>query len=448
VVSRAVLCAALAAPALALSQPAGPARGTLPHVHRVADALTRIGDDYVDAVPREPLVARCIDGALAWLAERKQPMEAPPPDTQADARIGSLFLSAAERDPGLDLGKLADACLMRVVEGLDRLSQYLDKEAFDAMRAFGPFGAIGIEIMRDGDYTRIVGTIDGTPAARSDLGRADLIVSVDGTSTRGLSLQDVSKLLRGAPGSALVLEIQRTGVPGTLKREFKREIIRVPPVRMAPLEGGLVYLRIAQFQDALTDRFPQAVREAAAKTPGGLKGAIIDLRNNPGGLLSTCVAVAAAFLPPTAMVVELRGRTEYNNRKLHAKREDIDQRSRYGNQSPQLAEPLFSLPLAVLINGKSAACSEILAAAMQDHGRGKVVGEPSFGVGTVQTILPFGSSAALKITTARYFRPNGTAMDGRPVMPDVAVASGDDVAIFGTDADPALAAARRLLLPN
>jgi len=204
-------------------------------------------------------------------------------------------------------------------------------------------------------------------------------------------------------------------------------------------------VRITQFQENTRERFMQRVTEEAARLPEGLAGVILDLRNNPGGLLDSCVGVAAAFLPANALIVELRGRNEDNNRKLLARRDDIQ---RFGSSRwpVQLPEPLRSVRLAVLVNAKSAACSEIVAAAMQDYERAKVIGATTFGIGRVQTIVPMGDSSALRISTARYFRPGGAPMENSPVLPDVQLAPGDDASVFGGANDPALPAARKLLL--
>jgi carboxyl-terminal processing protease len=441
---RFLACAALTAlPCIASGQSAGP---TLSHAKRVADVIRRIGEDYVDVLEQGPLAERCIEGATVWLAKSNQRLDPVPAGPVLQARLDKMFLDAAQRYPDADLAKLADACIHRVFESLDKHSSYLDRDSFRAMFNTGRGTAgIGIEIETEGEYVRIVSSIEGTPAARSDLARHDRIVSVNGAPTRGLSLMQVVALLRGEPGSAMALEIERPGTAGTLRREFKRENIRVETVRGGLLEGRLLYVRITQFQENTRERFMQRVTEEAARLPEGLAGVILDLRNNPGGLLDSCVGVAAAFLPANSLIVELRGRNEDNNRKLLARRDDI-QRFNSNKWPVQLPEPLRSVRLAVLVNAKSAACSEIVAAAMQDYERAKVIGATTFGIGRVQTIVPMGDSSALRISTARYFRPGGAPMENSPVLPDVQLAPGEDASVFGGANDPALPAARKLLL--
>jgi carboxyl-terminal processing protease len=433
-----------ALPGIAAGQTADLARS---HSNRVSEVLRRIDTDYVDPVEQGPLVDRCIDGAIAWLAKGNQALEPIPADPVPGLRVGKLFLEAVRRYPGADLAKLADACLSRVLEGLDKQSNYIDRDSFKDMMASSRGGSagIGIEIQTEGEQVRIVASIEGTPAARSDLAYNDVIVSVNGIPTQGMSLALVVALLRGAPGSDMVLEIKRPGTAGTLRREFKREIIRVDSVRSGLLEGRLLYVRISQFQSNTRERFLRALRDEAAKLPDGLAGVVLDLRNNPGGLLESCVGVAAAFLPANALIVELRGRNEQNNRKLLARSEDVE---RFGGVrlATQLPEPLRSVPLVILVNAKSAACSEIVAAAMQDYERAKVIGARTFGIGKVQTIVPLGDSSAMRLSTARYYRPGGAPMENSPVLPDALLELGDDPRVFGSATDPALPAARKLLL--
>jgi carboxyl-terminal processing protease len=446
VLFRILACAALTAlPCIASGQSAGP---TFSHAKRVADVIRRIGEDYVDVLEQGPLVERCNEGAAAWLAKSNQRLDPVSAGPLLQVRLEKMFLDVAQRYPDADLAKLADACIHRVFEGLDKHSSYLDRDSFKAMfsASTSSMAGIGLELQTEGDEVHIVSSIEGTPAARSDLARGDVIVSVNGAPARGLSLTQVVTLMRGAPGSDMVLEIRRPGISvGLLRREFKREIIRVETVRGGLLEGRLLYVRITQFQENTRERFMQRVTEEAARLPEGLAGVILDLRNNPGGLLDSCVGVAAAFLPANALIVELRGRNEDNNRKLLARRDDIQ---RFGSSRwpVQLPEPLRSVRLAVLVNAKSAACSEIVAAAMQDYERAKVIGATTFGIGRVQTIVPMGDSSALRISTARYFRPGGAPMENSPVLPDVQLAPGDDASVFGGANDPALPAARKLLL--
>jgi len=212
------------------------------------------------------------------------------------------------------------------------------------------------------------------------------------------------------------------------------------------LEDGLLYVRISQFSGNTYERFVTALREESAKLPeGGLAGVIFDLRNNSGGLLDSCVGVATVFLPDKVTVVELRGRTDFNNRKLLARPEDYSWAPR-DQMLARLPEPVRRAPLVLLVNRNTAACPEIIAAAMQDHRRARVIGEKTFGHGTVQTILTLPGSSALKLTTARYYRPSGGAIELNPITPDVVLERSDDLFEWGSAADPALPVARKELL--
>lgn len=411
---------------------------------QIADVLRAVKDDYVDPIDEAAFVQRCRGGMEKHLAGAGIRLQSGPPAAGLPVhQIGQFFERLQEQHAeGVDYEALGNACLKPALEALDRHTAYLSRDEFREMQA-GPRGdvaAVGLELERRGEYTGVVTAFDGTPAGRADFRYGDLVLGVDGQSTRGLELAAVAKLLRGKPGSTAVVMVQREGQPAPLRFELQREIIRVQTVRSAPLAGGALYLRLSQFQDRSLEDVARALREAKAK--GSLTGLVLDLRHNPGGLLNSCVGMAALFLPKDALVVELRGRTEQNNRRMLARPDDY--RRGWGSSEVQPGVYL-DVPLMVMVNGQSAACSEILAAALQDHGRAKVLGEKSFGIGTVQTILPLGNSTALKLTTARYYRPNGGAMESSPVIPDHAYDVAKRPLIFGAPDDPAVEAARRLL---
>ncbi len=418
-------------------------RAELVQTRRMVDAIRTIRREYVDELAEGPLADRCADGLRGWLADRSMalaPAESPP--ILPIDRIGDLLRRVGRQYSGIEFEKMTDACMKPMLEGLDRLSSYMDAGAFRELQvgSGGGSGGIGLELDIQGQYTRIVSALENTPASRSDLQRGDLILSIDGLSTGGVALNDVVKLMRGKPGSSIVLEISRPGGTGMLRRELTREIIRVQSVRARLLDDGLFYARLSQFQDSTFENFVKALKALDGKDFAGI---VLDLRNNPGGLLTSCVAVASVFLPEHEIVVEMRGRTPMNQRKLLARPEN----DRFRDASLKtLPYAVRGAPLVLLVNRRSAACSEILAAALQDHKRAKVIGEKTYGIGTVQTILPLEGRAAMKLTTARYYRPNGAAMEANPVTPDVAVDHGDALIDFGGAADPALPAARKLLL--
>jgi carboxyl-terminal processing protease len=438
----AALASATLAQVPATDREAAERRTELAQTRRMVDAIRTIRREYVDVLEEGPLADRCADGLRGWLADRSMalaPSDSPPllPIDQ----IGDLTRRVGRQYSGIDFEKMADACLKPMVEGLDRLSGYLNADSFRELQVgSGGLGGIGLELDILGRHTRILSAFENTPASRSDLQRGDLILSIDGIPTGGVALADVVKLMRGKPGSTIVLEISRPGAAGTLRRELTREIIRIQSVRSRLMDDGLLYVRLSQFQDATFENFVKALRSLDGKD---LTGIVLDLRNNPGGLLTSCVAVAAVFLRETEVVVEMRGRTPMNQRKLLARPENDRFRNTSLNSLPYAVR---GAPLAVLVNRRSAACSEILAAALQDHKRAKIVGEKTYGIGTVQTILPMEGRSAMKLTTSRYYRPNGAPMEANPVTPDVALDQGDALIDFGSAADPGLPAARKLLL--
>jgi carboxyl-terminal processing protease len=221
--------------------------------------------------------------------------------------------------------------------------------------------------------------------------------------------------------------------------------VRVHTVRPRRLEGGLLYVRITAFHEATLESLYKELAAGAAAAGAALRGIVLDLRRNPGGLLHTCIGVAAAFLPDKTLVVETRGRTEDNSKRFTTQRADWDRGGWMSRPFQAIPEAVRNAPLAVLVDRRSAACSEIVAAAMQDHKRAQVIGEKTFGLGTVQTILPLAGSSALRLTTARFYRPGGGAIEEKAVTPDVAVKHPDDFREYGAEGDPALPVALKLL---
>jgi carboxyl-terminal processing protease len=269
---------------------------------------------------------------------------------------------------------------------------------------------------------------------------------VDGKSTAGLKLEEAVKLTRGKPGSAIVLGVERAGKE-PMRIEGVREVIRIQSVRTRQLEGGVLYVRIAQFQEATLELFHKELAAGYAAAGASFRGVVLDLRSNTGGLFHTSIGVAAVFLPETAAVVETKGRAHDSNKRHMARPADY-QRGRRDTSidAKRLAEGLRKAPLVMLVDRGTAAGAEIVAAALQDHGRAPVIGEKTFGAGTVQTIIPLGGSDALRLTTARFYRPAGQPIEERAVTPDVAVAHPERFRDYAAPGDPALPAARKALL--
>jgi carboxyl-terminal processing protease len=301
--------------------------------------------------------------------------------------------------------KLIEEAISGMVAGLDPHSSYLDADAFKELQAGtqGEFGGLGIEVGSEDGFVKVVSPIEDTPAARAGIKSGDLIIKIDDKSTKGLQLNDAVKLMRGKPKSSVVLTVLRKGEGKPLVFTLVRDVIKVQSVRSKVLDNGVGYLRITQLQ--------------ALYKEGPLKSLILDLRNDPGGVLHGAVGVSAAFLPARTLVVSTDGRTQDAQRKYLADPADY-LRGRGEDVLGKLPAGVKTVPMVVLVNGGSASASEIVAGALQDHKRAQVLGTQTFGKGSVQTILPLGNSAAVKLTTARYFTPSGRSIQAKGVTPD------------------------------
>ena len=255
--------------------------------------------------------------------------------------------------------------------------------------------------MEDG-FVKIIAPIDDTPAQRAGVEAGDLIIRLDDMPVKGMSLTDAVKVMRGKPGTDIVLTIVREGVDRPVEITITRDVIRVTSVRSRPLEPGYGYVRISQFQVRTGENVREAIDKLRADAGGGLKGLVLDLRNNPGGVLSAAVAVSDAFLDE-GTIVYTEGRMEDAKLTFSAKGSDV----------------LEGTPLVVLVNAGSASASEIVAGALQDHRRAVIMGEKTFGKGSVQTVLPMDNGSALKLTTALYYTPSGTSIQARGIVPDI-----------------------------
>jgi carboxyl-terminal processing protease len=301
---------------------------------------------------------------------------------------------------------LIENAVRGMLSGLDPHSAYLDRDEFADINVStsGKFGGLGIEVQAHNGLVRVVAPIDDTPAARAGIQPGDLIIKIDATPVKGMSLNDAVKRMRGEPGTKITLTIVREGTGEPLVVDLRRDIINVTSVRSRMLEPGLGYLRVTTFSSltgkTLTDEFNKLRKQAN----GDLRGLILDLRNNPGGVLNAAVEVSNAFLNKGA-IVSIKGRISDSNREYNATPGDL----------------LEGKPLIVLVNAGSASASEIVAGALQDHRRALVVGAKTFGKGSVQTILPLQNQAAIKLTTARYYTPSGRSIQADGIEPDIAV---------------------------
>lgn len=322
--------------------------------------------------------------------------------------------------------KLITHAISGMLANLDPHSAYLDADSFKDLQVStqGEFGGLGIEVGMEDGFVKVVSPIEDTPAFRAGLKPGDLIIKLDDTPVKGLTLNDAVKKMRGKPKTQIRLTIVRKGETKPFEVTLTREKIKVASVKSKLLEGGYGYLRVTQFQE---ETAPDVVKhlEKLAKADkdakgDGIKGLVLDLRNDPGGLLNGAVGVSAAFLPPKTLVTSTDGRTEDAKRRYTASPEDY-QRGYKDDFMKNLPPYARTTPIVVLVNGGSASASEIVAGALQDHKRALIVGTQSFGKGSVQTILPLNNGTAIKLTTARYFTPNGRSIQAKGIVPDIIV---------------------------
>ncbi|PID33746.1 MAG: peptidase S41 [Thiotrichales bacterium] len=306
----------------------------------------------------------------------------------------------------VDDKKLITDAISGMLSGLDPHSAYLDEEAFTELRVgtSGEFGGLGIEVGMENGFIKVIAPIDDTPAKKAGLKSGDLIIRLDDKSVKGLTLNDAVRLMRGKPGEPIELLITREGKPKPFKVTIVRDVIKVKSVKQKILEEGYGYLRISSFQSKTTDNTQAAIKALLKENKAALKGLILDLRNNPGGVLTGAVGVSDIFLKK-GNIVYTKGRVE-------------DALMRYDATPTDL---LDGAPLIVLVNQGSASASEIVAGALQDHKRALIVGTKTFGKGSVQTVLPLDEKTGVKLTTARYFTPSGRSIQAKGIEPDIIV---------------------------
>ncbi len=319
----------------------------------------------------------------------------------------------------VDEKKLINDAISGMVSGLDPHSQFFDKKTFKEFRegTSGRFVGVGIEIGMEDGLVKVVSPIEGSPAFRAGLKSGDLITKIDDTVVKGLTMDQAVKKMRGEPNTKVVLTVFRKTETRSFPVTIVREEIRVQSVRSKVVEPGYAWLRVSQFQDRTVDDFARKLEEIYKQDPN-LKGLVLDLRNDPGGLLEGAVAISAAFLPSDAVVVTTNGQIADSKATFKAAPEYYLRR---GGSDPlrKLPEAVKKVPLVVLVNEGSASASEIVAGALQDHKRAIVMGAQTFGKGSVQTVRQLGPDTALKITTARYYTPSGASIQAKGIVPDV-----------------------------
>ena len=355
--------------------------GSRPFEH-FTDAFKRVRADYVRPVGDVQL----IDAAIKGVRDGQPAPNSLPPDELVETALDAMLVS------------------------LDPHSVYLNPDELHEtmVSTTGQFGGLGIEITEEDGHIKVVSPIEGTPAYRAGIKPGDVITHLDGESIKGLTLMQSVMRMRGRPGTDIRLTIERAGHP-PFDVAITRAIIKIESVRWRT-EGDIGYLRVATFSKVTGDGVAKAMREIRRRLGGRMKGLVVDLRNNPGGLLDQSVALADAFLE-RGTVVSVRGRDAAASREYEA-------------TSGDLAE---GRPMVVLINDGSASASEIVAVALQDQGRATVMGVRSFGKGTVQTIMPLPREGGLRMTTALYYSPSGRAIQARGVVPDIAIDAGEEL---------------------
>lgn len=352
------------------------------------------------------------------LAEREDSRQTPLPldelrtFTEVFGKIKSDYVESTEDS------SLLENAIRGMLTGLDPHSTYLDPEAYKELQVgtSGEFGGLGIEVGMEDGFVKVISPIDDTPAQRAGMKAGDLIIRIDDTPVKGLTLNESVKLMRGKPGSKIILTVVRDGEDKPLKVKITRAVIKVNSVKSRMLDPGFGYVRITQFQSNTGENLINKISDLKRENDGNLKGLVLDLRNNPGGVLNAAVAVSDAFLED-GLIVYTEGRINDSEMKFKATPTDI----------------MKDAPIVVLVNGGSASASEIVAGALQDHKRAIIMGDTTFGKGSVQTILPMHNGAALKLTTARYFTPNGRSIQAEGIVPDIKL---ENVKLAEVEASP------------
>jgi len=306
--------------------------------------------------------------------------------------------------------ELLNYAIKGMLSGLDPHSTYLDTAEYEELKegTSGEFGGLGIEVSTEDGFVKVISPIDDTPASRAGIKSGDFIIKIDGKPIKGMNLNDAVKLMRGKPGEKITLTIVREDEKERLEFTLTRAIIKSISVKSKYYEGGFGYVRVSSFQTHTTEDLIKAIKKLKKKNKGSLNGFILDLRNNPGGLLTSAVEISDAFITK-GLIVYTQGRKKNSRIEFNAKANDI----------------LAGAPIVVLVNGGSASASEIVSGALQDHKRAIIMGRPTFGKGSVQTILPITGNIAIKLTTARYYTPKGRSIQAEGIQPDVLLESVD-----------------------
>jgi carboxyl-terminal processing protease len=376
-------------------------------------SLSAFGEDGGANAPTAPSAtpATLPTAPVPAPADAKDAKLTPPPSEPIpvdDIRVLVEVLHKIKSDyvEAIDDKTLIENAMRGMLSGLDPHSAYLDADDYTDLQegTSGEFGGLGIEVGLEEGFIKVISPIDDTPAQQAGVQAGDTIIKLDDTPVKGMSINDAVKKMRGKPGSEITITLVREGEQKPLVFKLTRALIKVASVRSRLLEPGYGYIRVSQFQAATGDDVIKQLADLKAKSGDKLNGLILDLRNNPGGILGAAVSIADTFLE-SGKIVYTDGRVPDSKLEFSAKPPDM----------------LNGAPLIVLINEGSASASEIVAGALQDRGRALIMGRRSFGKGSVQTILPMNNKSALKLTTARYFTPNGRSIQAEGIKPDIVI---------------------------
>ena len=338
-------------------------------------------------------------------SEKKQEVNTLPLN---EIRIFTEIFSKIKSDyvENIEDSTLLKNAIKGMLQGLDPHSAYLDKDAYKELQegTSGEFGGLGIEVGYEDGFVKVISPIDDTPAKRAGIKAGDLIIRLDGKSAKGISLMEAVKMMRGKPGSEIELTILRGGEEKPFNVTIVRDIITVKNIKAETIESAFGYIRISNFQIHTVDDLSKALTKLESENNNMLKGLVLDLRNNPGGLLNAAVGVSDLFLDK-GLIVYTEGRVKGSKLKFN----------------PKPSEMCKDIPIIGLVTGGAASASEIVAGALQDHRRAIIMGERTFGKGSVQTILPMNDETALKLTTARYYTPSGRSIQASGIEPDMIV---------------------------
>lgn len=342
----------------------------------------------------------------------------------------------------IDDKKIFEACMQGMVSGIDPDSLYLDAKAMQELRTSGGTVGVGLELAMEDGIPKVVATMEGSPSYHSGILSGDLIIKIDDKITYGMTLAEASRRIRGKPNTQVIVLIARDGEPRPIQVTLKREAFVVQSARSQLLEPGYIYLRVAEFMDGTVSILVQELRKLYAS--GHIKGLVLDLRNNPGGLLPEGIGLASAFLPPMTPIMSTESHDPDAKRSYLATVKDYS--VVWKDYLKDLPGDLKNVPLVVLVNGGTAAGSEIVASALQDHKRATIIGTKTFGRGSIQTIIPLSEYRAIKLTTARWYTSKGQSIEAKGVIPDIIApeAQGSSLRI-GAQNDPLIGRALLVL---